>query len=120
MAIASRWPFSDQMEMPGEKGVSVIGSLMESLVGALAEGCLGVAARPLYGRYAAVMRFRPGLALRLAEGRRGLYRAQPVILPPSSSPGVTLSPVIFPYAALYRSRASVSRKALSGSYVGYT
>jgi hypothetical protein len=57
------------MEMPGEKGVSVIGSLMESLVGALAEGYLGVAVWPLCGRYAAVARFRPGLALRLAEGR---------------------------------------------------
>jgi len=118
MAIVSRWPFSDQMEMLGEKGVSIMGSLIESLVGALAEGCLGVAVRPLYGRYTAVARFRPGLALRLAEGCRGLYRAQPVTLPPSSSPGVASSPVIFPYAALYRSRASVSRKALSGSYVG--
>jgi len=63
------------MEMLGEKGVSIIGSLIESLVGALAEGCSGVAVRPLYGCYAAVIRFRPGLALRLAEGRRGLYRA---------------------------------------------
>jgi len=66
------------MEMLGEKGVSVMGSLIESLVGALAEGYSGVAARPLCGRCAAVARFRPGLALRLAEGRRGLYRAQPV------------------------------------------
>jgi len=57
------------MEMLGEKGVSIMGSLMESLVGALAEGCLGVAVRPLRGRYTAVIRFRPGLALRLAEGR---------------------------------------------------
>jgi len=57
-----------------------MGSLMESLVGALAEGCSGVAVRPLRGRCAAVTRFRPGLALRLAEGRRGLYRAQPVTL----------------------------------------
>jgi hypothetical protein len=80
MAIASRWPFSDQIEMPGEKGVSVMGSLIESLVGALAEGYSGVATRPLYSRYTAVARFRPGLALRLAEGRRGLCRAQPVIL----------------------------------------
>ena len=46
-----------------------MGSLIESLVGALAEGCLGVAVRPLRGRYTAVIRFRPGLALRLAEGR---------------------------------------------------
>jgi len=106
------------MEMLGEKGVSVMGSLIESLVGALAEGCLGVAVRPLYGCCAAVVRFCPSLVLRLAEGCRGLYRAQPVILPPSSSPGVVSSPVIFPYAALYRSRASVSRKALSGSHVG--
>ena len=75
MAIVSRWPFSDQIEMPGEKGVSVMGSLIELLVGVLAEGCSGVAVRPLYGRYAAVIWFRPGLALRLAEGRRGLYRA---------------------------------------------
>jgi len=65
--------------MLGEKGVSIIGSLIESLVGALAEGCSGVAAQPLRGRCAAVVRFRPGLALRLAEGRRGLCRAQPVI-----------------------------------------
>jgi len=79
MAIASQWPFSNQMEIPGEKGVSVIGSLMESLVGALAEGCSGVAVRPLRGCYTAVVWFCPGLALRLAEGRRGLYRAQPVI-----------------------------------------
>jgi hypothetical protein len=120
MAIALRWPFSDQIEMPGEKGVSIMGSLIESLVGALAEGCSGVAVRPLRGCYAAVTRFRPGLVLRLAEGRRGLYRAQPVTLPPSSSPGVISSPVIFPYTALYRSRASVSRKALSSSHVGYT
>jgi len=55
MAIALRWPFSDQMEMPGEKGVSIIGSLIESLVGALAEGCSGVAIRLLYGRYTAVI-----------------------------------------------------------------
>jgi len=67
------------MEMLGEKGVSIIGSLMESLVGALAEGYLGVAAWPLCSRCTAVVWFRPGLALRLAEGRRGLYRAQPVI-----------------------------------------
>jgi hypothetical protein len=65
--------------MLGEKGASIIGSLIELLVGALAEGCLGVAVRPLRGRCAAVARFCPGLALRLAEGRRGLCRAQPVI-----------------------------------------
>ena len=69
MAIALRWPFSDQIEMPGEKGVSIMGSLIESLVGALAKGCLGVAMRPLYGRYTAVIWFCPGLVLRLAEGR---------------------------------------------------
>jgi len=75
--------------MPGEKGVSIIGSLMESLVGALAKGCSGVAIRPLYGRYTAVIWFRPGLALRLAEGRRGLYRAQPVIIAdPGSADGI--------------------------------
>jgi len=68
------------MEILGEKGVSVIGSLMESLVGALAEGCSGVAVRPLCGRCTAVIRFCPGLALRLAEGRRGLCRAQPVTI----------------------------------------
>ena len=117
MAIVSRQPFSDQIEILGEKGVSIIGSLMESLVGALAEGYLEVAIQPLYSRYTAVIQFRPGLALRLAEGYRGLYRAQPVILPSSSSLGVTLSPIIFPYTALYRSRASISRKALSGSYI---
>ena len=55
--------------MLGEKGVSIIGSLIESLVGALAKGCLGVAMRPLYGRYTAVIWFCPGLVLRLAEGR---------------------------------------------------
>jgi len=85
------------MEMPGEKGVSVIGSLIELLVGALAEGCSGVAVRPLRGRYAAVARFRPGLALRLAEGRRGLYRAQPVT---STKRGIA--------KALYRARHSES------------
>ena len=55
--------------MLGEKGVSVMGLLIELLVGALAEGCSGVAIRPLCGRCAAVIRFCPGLALRLAEGR---------------------------------------------------
>jgi hypothetical protein len=48
---------------------------MESLVGALARGYSGgryaVAVLPLYGS---------ALALRLAEGSRGLYRAQPVTL----------------------------------------
>ena len=74
MAIVLRWPFSDQMEVLSEKGVSIMGSSMESLVGALARGCSGgrcaVAALPLRGS---------ALALRLAEGSRGLYRAQPVI-----------------------------------------
>ncbi len=36
MAVTTRWPFSDQMEVLSGKGVSVMGSLMESLVGALA------------------------------------------------------------------------------------
>jgi len=64
------------MEVLSEKGVSVIGLSMESLVGALARGCSG-------GRCAvAVLPLRSSaLALRLAESGRGLYRAQPVILP---------------------------------------
>ena len=68
---------------------------------------------PLAGR-----RALKGRALRgLAEGRRGLCRAQPVTIPPSS-PGVASSSVIFPWAASYRSRASASKTALRGSYVG--
>jgi len=39
MAIVLRWPFSDQIDILGEKGVSVIGLLIESLVGALAREC---------------------------------------------------------------------------------
>jgi hypothetical protein len=60
MAIAARWPFSDQMEVPGEKGVSIIGSLIGSLVGALAEGYSGVAVRSLYCRYIGPPQLRPG------------------------------------------------------------
>jgi len=90
MAIASRWPFSDQIEVLSKKGVSVMGSSMESLVGALARGCSGgrytVAVLPLCGS---------ALALRLAEGGRGLCRAQPVILSPSF-PGVVSPSVILP------------------------
>jgi hypothetical protein len=70
-----------------------MGLLMESLVGSLAGRCSGVgrgSPRPLQGsaRY---------------------------ITP---SPGEASSSVIFPWAASYRSRASVYRRALSGSHVG--
>ena len=113
MAIASRQPFSNQIEVLSKKGVSIIGSSIESLVGALARGYLG-------GRYAVATLLLCGsaLALRLAEGSRGLYRAQPVILSPSF-PGVVLPSIILLQAALYRSRAYISEKALNGSYVGY-
>ena len=66
MAIASRWPFSDQMETLNGKGVSVMGLSMESLVGALAGGYSGRSAR---GRCAAVARLRAG-----AEVGRGSPR----------------------------------------------
>jgi len=54
--------------------------------------------------------------LGLAEGRRGLCRAQLVTISPSSPGGASCS-VIFPWVASYRSRASVSKKVLSGSHV---
>ncbi len=77
MAIASRWPFSDQMEMLSEKGVSVMGALMESLVGALAGGCSG--GRRAAAAAAVVRPLRaPVPVLRLAEGGRGYCRGSTV------------------------------------------
>jgi len=113
MAIVLRWPFSDQIEMPGEKGVSVMGSLMESLVGALAEGCSGVAARPLRGRCAAVARFRPGLALRLAEGRRGLCRAQPATETTAEASKPTARKRAPPKCSIYNSTEHTARSCPS-------
>ncbi|KAK4095709.1 hypothetical protein N658DRAFT_103740, partial [Parathielavia hyrcaniae] len=101
MVNASRWPSSVQIETLSAKGVSVMGLLM----GSLTRRCSGV---PVRGS---------SQGLGLAEGHRGLCRAQPVTIPPSS-PGVASSSVIFPWAASNRSRASVSRRALSGSHVG--
>ncbi len=93
-----------------------MGSLMESLVGALAGGCSGVAARPLRSRCAAVA--RPGPGAEVGRGSPRPLQGSARYITPLLLPGGASSSVIFPWAASYRSRASVSKKALSGSHVG--
>jgi len=75
-----RWPFSDQTEvLSGKRGKcdgvvdGVVGGVVDPV---MFRGCNAVAARSLRCHCAAPPRLR--LALRLAEGRRGLCRAQPV------------------------------------------